>query len=104
MIITFLLKNFPQDNLDETPRAPKVAQKRSRDVDITPNPKSRRNRVAMRSLALTNVTPTSKGVQDRQAESLAYSFDPEDPMVKSQSCGKPTRCVDLSSRSTFMAY
>ncbi|KAK3778992.1 hypothetical protein RRG08_034250 [Elysia crispata] len=92
---------FAENYPDQTPKAPKVSMKRSRDVDITPNPKTRRHRAAMRALTLTNLTPPSKlKGQERLASSSGQKFDIEDPLMVplNQTNGKPTRCVDLSYR------
>ncbi|RUS79377.1 hypothetical protein EGW08_012868 [Elysia chlorotica] len=92
---------FAESHPNITPKAPKVSMKRPRDVDVTPNPKARRQRVAMRALALKNLTPPSKLMgRDSLTSSPGHRFDVEDPLVQlfDQTNGKPTRCVDLSSR------
>ena len=99
--VNFDFQNYP----DQTPKAPKVSMKRSRDVDITPNPKTRRHRAAMRALTLTNLTPPSKlKGQERLASSSGQKFDIEDPLMVplNQTNGKPTRCVDLSYRGEII--
>ncbi|GFN89348.1 acyl-CoA-binding domain-containing protein 4 [Plakobranchus ocellatus] len=82
---------------DESPRAPKMSKKRTREIEATPKHKSRRHRLAMRALS-TNLTPPSKlTVQDQLAESPCRA-NRDELLVNTENNGRPSRCIDLSGR------